>query len=120
MRRLNVIWKIRFVLSVKPRAANLARLPEEIAAAPDRAFVTYRLLMGPKSWFDYNYDASQLWECIEVNMTMFDYVWGEVFRDIDITEDLDKLKAPVFLALDRNDYFGASRLPLGRREGEVQ
>jgi proline iminopeptidase len=35
---------------------------------------------------------------------MFDYVWGKVFRDIDITKDLDKLKAPVFLALGRYDY----------------
>ena len=30
-------------------AANLARLPDEMAAAPDRAFVTYCLLTGPKS-----------------------------------------------------------------------
>ncbi len=85
-------------------ARNLSRLSEEIAAAPDRAFVTYCLLMGPKSWFDYNYDAIALWEGVEVNMPMFDYVWGEVFRDIDITKNLDRLKAPVFLALGRYDY----------------
>ena len=35
---------------------------------------------------------------------MFDYVWGEVFRDIDITQNLNRLKAPVFLALGRYDY----------------
>lgn len=85
-------------------AKNLARLPEELSASPEKAFVTYCLLMGPKSWFDYNYDATQLWEGIEVNMTMFDYVWGEVFRDIDITENLDRLQAPVFLGLGRYDY----------------
>jgi proline iminopeptidase len=85
-------------------AKNLARLPQEIEAAPEKAFITYCLLMGPKSWFDYNYDATKLWEGVEVNMAMFDYVWGEVFRDIDITENLDKLLAPVFLALGRYDY----------------
>lgn len=85
-------------------AENLSRFPQEIAQAPERAFVTRCLLMGPKSWFNYNYDATNLWEGIEVNMTMFDYVWGEVFRDIDITKNLDKLKAPVFLALGRYDY----------------
>jgi proline iminopeptidase len=85
-------------------AKNLTRLPEEISAAPEKAFITYCLLMGPKSWFDYNYDATKLWEGIEVNMAMFDYVWGEVFRDIDITENLDKLQAPVLLALGRYDY----------------
>ncbi|GAA6614992.1 alpha/beta fold hydrolase [Scytonema sp. NUACC26] len=83
---------------------NLDRLPQEIEAAPEKAFITYCLLMGPKSWFDYNYDATKLWEGIEVNMAMFDYVWGEVFRDIDITKNLDKLQAPVLLALGRYDY----------------
>lgn len=85
-------------------AENLKRLPQEIAAAPEKAFITYCLLMGPKSWFDYNYDATKLWEGVEVNMAMFDYVWGEVFRDIDITENLDKLLSPVLLVLGRYDY----------------
>ncbi|MBD2039372.1 alpha/beta fold hydrolase [Microcoleus sp. FACHB-672] len=85
-------------------AENLARLPQEIEAAPEKAFITYCLLMGPKSWFDYNFDATKLWEGVEVNMAMFDYVWGEVFRDIDIAKNLDKLQAPVFLALGRYDY----------------
>lgn len=85
-------------------AKNLALLPQKIEAAPEKAFITYCVLMGPKSWFDYNYDATKLWEGVEVNMVMFDYVWGEVFRDIDITENLDKLQAPVFLALGRYDY----------------
>ncbi|WP_218776739.1 alpha/beta fold hydrolase [Nostoc sp. T09] len=85
-------------------ALNLTRLPQEMATAPEKAFITYCLLMGPKSWFDYNYDATKLWEGVEVNMAMFDYVWGEVFRDIDITENLDKLEAPVLLALGQYDY----------------
>ncbi len=85
-------------------AANLSRLPREIEAAPEKAFITYCLRMGPKSWYDYTYDATNLWEGVEVNMAMFDYVWGNVFRNIDITKDIDHLKAPVFLALGRYDY----------------
>ncbi|MEC4985280.1 MAG: alpha/beta hydrolase [Oscillatoria sp. PMC 1068.18] len=85
-------------------AENLARLTEEIEAAPKKAFITYCLLNGAKSWFNYNYDATPLWADVETNITMFDYVWGEVFRDLDITENLDKLQAPVFLALGRYDY----------------
>lgn len=62
-------------------ARNLERLPEEIAAAPDRAFVTYCLLMAPLSWYDYNYDATALWEGVEVNMTMFDFLaWRSFSR----------------------------------------
>ncbi len=85
-------------------AKNLEKLPQAIAAAPEKAFITYCLLMGPKSWFNYNYDATKLWGGIQVNMAMFDYVWGEVFRDIDITKNLDRLQAPAFLALGRYDY----------------
>lgn len=85
-------------------ANNLAQLPQAMAAAPEKALITYFLLMGPKSWFDYNYDATHLWEGIEINKTLFDYGWGEVFRDIDITKNLDRLQAPVFLALGRYDY----------------
>lgn len=40
-------------------------------------------------------------------MQMFDYVWGEIFRDIDITKDIDKLKAPIFLALGKYDFLVA-------------
>ncbi|HMZ80641.1 MAG TPA: alpha/beta hydrolase [Acidobacteriota bacterium] len=85
-------------------AANLARLPQAMAAAPNRAFVTYCLLMGPRNWFDFNFNATELWAGIEVNMPMFDYVWGEVFRDIDITKNLELVTMPVWLALGRYDY----------------
>lgn len=85
-------------------AENVAKLPAAIAAAPDRAFVTYCLLMGPKNWFDYRYDAQHLWQDVAVNMAMFDYVWGQIFRDIDITNHLDRVTMPVLLVLGRHDY----------------
>jgi proline iminopeptidase len=85
-------------------AQNMAKLPAAIAAAPEKAFVTYCLLTGPKSWFDPAYDAAPLWEGVETNMTMFDHVWGEIFRDIDITRGLAALDKPVFLGLGRHDF----------------
>lgn len=83
---------------------NLAILKNEIDKAPEKAFITYCLLTGPKSWYKYDFDASELWKDVEVNMTMFDYMWGEVFRDIDITKDLDKVKQSVLLILGHFDY----------------
>lgn len=85
-------------------AQNMAKLPAAIAAAPEKAFVTYCLLTGPKSWFDPTYDAAPLWAGVETNMTMFDHVWGEIFRDIDITRGLEALDRPVFLGLGRHDF----------------
>ncbi|TGN19806.1 alpha/beta fold hydrolase [Leptospira idonii] len=85
-------------------AGNMALLGKKIEEAPEKAFITYCLLTGAKSWYDYKFDASSLWEGVEVNMTMFDYVWGEVFRDIDITQGLAEFHKPVFLALGRYDF----------------
>lgn len=86
---------------------DLALLPSEITAAPEKRFITFCLRLGAKSWFDPAYDATPLWKDVHVNMPMFDHMWGEVFRDIDIAKDLDKLQAPVLLALGRFDYLVA-------------
>lgn len=40
-------------------------------------------------------------------MQMINYVWGIIFRDIDITKGLDQLNRPVFLGLGRHDYLVA-------------
>ena len=42
-----------------------------------------------------------------VNDAGFDHLWGEVFRDIDITAGLEGLDIPVLLALGRCDYLVA-------------
>ncbi|MDJ0706248.1 MAG: alpha/beta hydrolase [Leptolyngbyaceae cyanobacterium MO_188.B28] len=34
---------------------NLSKLPRRMAADRDRAFITYCILMGPRSWFDPNF-----------------------------------------------------------------
>lgn len=85
-------------------AEQMAKLPAAIAAAPEKAFVTFCLLTGAKSWFDFRFDAAPFWQDVSVNMTMFDHVWGEIFRDIDITNGLDALAVPVFLGLGRYDF----------------
>lgn len=83
---------------------NMISLPEKIAADPEKRFVSYLLSAGAQSWYDYNFDATFLWQDIYTNMQMIDYVWGVVFRDIDITRDLENLDKPVFLALGRYDF----------------
>ena len=87
--------------------SDLAGLAAEIEAAPDRRFVTFCVRMGARSWYDYGFDAAPLWEGVQVNMPVFDHLWGEAFRDIDIAQNLDRLDIPVFLALGRYDYLVA-------------
>jgi proline iminopeptidase len=88
---------------------NLERLPDEQLAQmpPDQAFIQAYIRNGPRIWYDPRFDSSPLWEGVEINMDMFNYVWGRVFRDIDITEGLEALDRPVFLALGRYDFIVA-------------
>jgi proline iminopeptidase len=88
-------------------ASDLALLPGEIEAAPEKRFITFCIRLGAKSWYDHSYDAAPLWQGVEVNMPVFDHLWGETFRDIDIRQGLDKLDIPVFLSLGRYDYLVA-------------
>ncbi|MEL6675068.1 MAG: alpha/beta hydrolase [Bacteroidota bacterium] len=85
---------------------NLRRLTDaELAElSPGEAFNQAYVRSGPRAWYDPHFDASYLWEGVELNMDMFNYMWGGVFRRIDITQGLADFHKPVFLALGRYDY----------------
>ncbi|OVE79257.1 hypothetical protein BVY01_02975 [bacterium I07] len=74
---------------------------------PSERFIRSYVRNGPTAWFDPKFDSSPLWEGVAANMDMIDYVWGVVFRDIDITKGLDTFNRPVFLALGRYDFLVA-------------
>lgn len=79
-------------------------LGKKIEAEPEKRFVHYCLCAGAQGWYDHTFDASPLWEGLTTNMKMFDYVWGVVFRDLDITRGLETFDKPVLIALGRYDY----------------
>ena len=76
---------------------------------PSQQFIKRYVLHGPRIRYDYRFDSSPLWEGVEINIPMFNHIWGTIFRDIDITKGLDSFEKPVFLAMGRYDFlFGAS------------
>jgi proline iminopeptidase len=81
----------------------LAKLPRE----GGQGFIAWYIRSGPMAWYDPGFDATSLWEGVDVNMDMLDYVWGEVFRDIDVTRGLESFDRPVFMVLGRYDFLGA-------------
>lgn len=85
---------------------NEKELPDEkLKHLPiDQQFIQQYIRSTPKIWYDYHFNASPLWEGVEINMQMLGYVWGTLFRDIDITKGLDKLNKPVFLGLGKYDF----------------
>lgn len=48
-----------------------------------------------------------LWENVIISMPVFEHIWGKVFKTIDITNGLEKVHVPIFLALGRFDYIVA-------------
>ncbi|WDZ77560.1 alpha/beta hydrolase [Ensifer adhaerens] len=86
---------------------DMAALGTDIAARPEDRFKSLLIRLGAKSWHRPDFDAAPLWLDVTVNNAVFDHLWGEVFRDIDIRKGLSTLKAPVLLALGRSDYLVA-------------
>lgn len=83
---------------------GMSELPAMIAADPGKRFISFCLAAAAKSWFNYEFDAAPLWNGLYTNMQAIDYIWGVVFRDIDITKGLEDFDKPVFLALGKYDF----------------
>lgn len=91
-------------------ADSLSHLAADLQTDPKHGFIQRSIRSGPRIWYDYNYDARPLWADVETNPEMFDYVWGKLFRELDITVGLEDLKLPMFLGLGRYDYWNPPHL----------
>lgn len=91
-------------------AENLKTLQQDIESRPEQAFVTRMLKFGSMIWHDYTYDASHLWEGVALNGEGANFVWGSMFADYQIEQNLDDLQCPVFLGLGRYDYWNPPHL----------
>lgn len=70
----------------------------------NKRFIWNYLRHSARLWYDLNFDAAPFWKEVNVNGPIFDYVWGTLFRDIDLTKSLSALDKPVFLSLGRYDF----------------
>lgn len=86
---------------------DMAALGADIVDRPEERFKSLLIRLGAKSWYLPDFDAAPLWHDVTVNTAVFDHLWGEVFRDIDIRKGLDPLAMPVLLALGQSDYLVA-------------
>jgi proline iminopeptidase len=84
-----------------------AALTEEALAEvpPSRRPVMRYLAATPKRFFDYGYDAAPIFEDIEYhNMKWLKHLSEQITPNHDVTDGLENLDAPVFLALGVHDY----------------
>ena len=45
-------------------------------------------------WYDETFDATPLWRNMTVLPEIMDYLWGKLFREMDITKEADELTQP--------------------------
>ncbi len=100
-----------FEESVCPeRKAALRITMQRFNESGDQSFVARLLSFGPRIWYDENFDASKLWEGVEINSVGAGIIWGSMFADYDLSSALKAIKCPIFLALGRYDYFNPTHL----------
>ena len=51
------------------------------------------------------FDASNLWEKVEVNTVGAIIIWGSLFENYNTAQALQSIRCPIFLALGRHDFF---------------
>lgn len=76
----------------------------------DKSFVARMLAFGPRLWYDAIFDASALWEGVEVNSIGAGIIWGSMFVGYDVENALKSIKCPILLVLGRYDYFNPPHL----------
>lgn len=100
-----------FEESVCPeRKAKFTKNMQKFIKSGGQSFVTRMLAFGPRLWYDYNFDASKLWENVEVNSMGVEIIWGTMFANYDTSKALKAIECPIFLALGRYDYFNPPHL----------
>ncbi|AIQ17983.1 alpha/beta hydrolase [Paenibacillus sp. FSL H7-0357] len=83
---------------------DMALLEGDIRLDPERRFVHMCIRMGAQSFYDYSFDAAYMWEQVQTNMPVMDYLWGEVFAGMNLLQMLKDVSMPVFIGLGRYDY----------------
>jgi len=84
---------------------NREKLTEEVMSklSPSEAFIRKYTADTPLRFFDPEYDMSDIWEGIEINMDFLNHYWGLIYG-FDNTDKYHLIKAPVLIFAGRYDY----------------
>ena len=92
------------------RKAALQVNMQKFSESGNQSFVARMLALGPRLWYDENFDASKLWEGVGVNSVGAGIIWRSMFADYNVANALKAMSCPIFLALGRYDYFNPPHL----------
>lgn len=88
---------------------NMKLMPdEELNQLPrDQWFLKMNFRNVPKSWYDYNFDSTPLWEGVKPNTHVLDQMYLRFAREVDVSQGLESLDLPVLLVYGRFEFLVA-------------
>lgn len=88
---------------------NMKLMPDEkLNQLPkDQWFLQMNFRNVPKSWYNYNFDSTPLWQGVKPNAHVLDQMYLRFAREIDVSKGLESLDIPVLIAYGRFEFLVA-------------
>jgi proline iminopeptidase len=88
---------------------NMKLMPDEkLNQLPrDEWFLQMNFRNVPKSFYDYNFDSTPLWQGVKPNTHVLDQMYLRFTREVDVSQGLESLDLPVLLAYGRFEFLVA-------------
>lgn len=71
--------------------------------SPEQAYITQYVTDAPLYWHKPDYDAAWLWQDMRFEMSAI-HAFRDLYCDYQITENVDRLQAPILVVMGRDDY----------------
>ncbi len=86
---------------------DIALLEQDLKQDPERRFVHMCIRMGAHSFYDFTFNAASMWQGVDTNMEIIDYLWGVAFAQQNLRQLIHEFQKPIFIGLGKYDYLVA-------------
>ncbi|TGK84602.1 alpha/beta hydrolase [Leptospira noumeaensis] len=91
-------------LRKKTNLENQIQFQKNIEETPSDFFIHYCVSLEAKGFYQIPFPSRKFWEGIHTNKLAFDHLFGEVFRDIVVSDYFQKLSIPILICMGKEDY----------------
>lgn len=85
-------------------AENHIQFQKNIETSPEDFFIHFCVSQEAKGFYQVPFPSREFWKGIHTNKLAFDSLFGEVFRDIDVSEYLKEISVPVWICMGKVDF----------------
>ncbi|TGK92718.1 alpha/beta hydrolase [Leptospira brenneri] len=83
---------------------NQIQFQKNLENSPLDFFIHYCVSLEAKGFYQVPFPSRKFWEGIHTNKLAFDYLFGEVFRDIAVSDYLKDISLPVWICMGKEDF----------------